>query len=150
MTPAMLFGRFWWCLELRESGATISLVVKKRGNPLLAKQFQGTLEDCRSFQNLNGGIAEGVLLVDDVTPVKTVYDRDTIDLPGYRKEDFDFVETPSDDFIIASTRRSVEKAAEAVRAAGFRILLHRSEERWSTRSGRPGSRRWRWRAWSAG
>ena len=124
MTPAMLFGRFWWCLELRESVATISLVVKKRGNPLLAKQFQGTLEDCRSFQNLNGGIAEGVLLVDDVTPVKTVYDRDTIDLPGYRKEDFDFVETPSDDFIIASTRRSVEKAAEAVRAAGFRILLH--------------------------
>ena len=122
MTPAMLFGRFWWCLEYRESGATISLVLKKKGKATIAKQFQGSLEECKSFQNLNGGIAEGVLLVDDITPVKTVYDRDSFDLPGYRKEDFDFVESPSEDFIIASAKRSVEKAAEAVRAAGFRIL----------------------------
>ncbi|MBO7061278.1 MAG: PilN domain-containing protein [Fibrobacter sp.] len=124
MTPAMLFGRFWWCLEYRESSATISLVLKKKGKATIAKQFQGSLEECKSFQNLNGGIAEGVLLVDDITPVKTVYDRDSFDLPGYRKEDFDFVESPSEDFIIASARRSVEKAADTVKTAGFNILLH--------------------------
>lgn len=124
MTPAMLFGRFWWCLEYRESSATISLVLKKKGKATIAKQFQGSLEECKSFQNLNGGIAEGVLLVDDITPVRAVYDRDSFDLPGYRKEDFDFVESPSEDFIIASARRSVEKAADTVKTAGFNILLH--------------------------
>lgn len=124
MNLPLLLGRFWWCLEYRESGATISLVLKKKGKATIAKQFQGSLEECKSFQNLNGGIAEGVLLVDDITPVRAVYDRDSFDLPGYRKEDFDFVESPSEDFIIASAKRSVEKTAETVRTAGFNILLH--------------------------
>ena len=76
MSLPVFMGRFWWCLEVHENTASISRIVKKRRKPTVERTFSGTLEECRSFQNMNGGSAEGVILIDDVTPVKVVFEKD--------------------------------------------------------------------------
>ncbi len=124
MSLSVFMGRFWWCLEVHENSASISRIVKRRGKPAVDCTFSGTLEACRNYQNVNGGSAEGVILIDDITPVKVVFEKESFTLPGFETENFEFVDSVSGDFTVVAAKKSVEKAVESVTAAGFKILLH--------------------------
>lgn len=125
MNLGLLLGKFWWCLQVSDDVSTISLVVKKRAKNLaVLKTFSGSIDECRSFQCANGGVAEGVILIDDVTPIKIVFDSEAFEFPGCRREDFVFVKSVVEDHMIVASTRAVMKVAELARNAGFLILSH--------------------------
>ncbi|MBR6450362.1 MAG: PilN domain-containing protein [Fibrobacter sp.] len=125
-------GRFWWVLIVHDcanpSSAQIMRVMRGRGagRSFIDFSFSGTLEECREFQLKNGGGADGVLLVDGVTPVKVVSDEvgSIADFPGYKAENLDTVESVSGDFSAVALKSAVEDFATEVGKFGFKILLH--------------------------
>lgn len=125
-------GRYWWVLCVHSSAevvfsAQIFSVTRKRGaNCNIVLSFSGTLEECRRFQILNGGSADGVLLVDDSTPVKIVSEEigSTADFPGFKPENLDCVESLSGTFSVAALKNAVESLARDVESAGFKLLAH--------------------------
>ena len=118
MSLSVFMGRFWWCLEVHENSASISRIVKRRGKPAVDCTFSGTLEACRNYQNVNGGSAEGVILIDDVTPVKVVFEKESFTLPGFETENFEFVDSVSGDFTVVAAKKSVV------------IYNHRCRKKW--------------------
>ena len=96
------------------------------GRSFIDFSFAGTLEECRGFQLKNGGGADGVLLVDCVTPVKVVSDEvgSIADFPGYKAENLDSVESISGDFSVVALKNAVEDFSAEVGKFGFKILLH--------------------------
>lgn len=126
-------GRYWWVLcvqPLAEGGlcAQLSCVVRKSGAARCAVlvSFSGSLEECRRFQIQNGGAADGVLLVDDTTPVKVVSEAvdSTADFPGYKSENLDCVDSLSGAFSVAALKNAVETFAHDVEGFGFKLLAH--------------------------
>lgn len=122
-------GRYWWVLIVRNcrDGRTAHIlrVLRGRGNghSYVDLSFSGALEDCRRFQERNGGSADGILLVDDVTPVKVVQIEDE----KFKKENFEYVNSIDGDFVVVALRRAVEDVAEDVKKARFKILAHFSQ-----------------------
>lgn len=125
-------GRFWWVLVVHDcansGSAQIMRVMRGRGagRSFIDFSFAGTLEECRGFQLKNGGGADGVLLVDCVTPVKVVSDEvgSIADFPGYKAENLDSVESISGDFSVVALKNAVEDFSAEVGKFGFKILLH--------------------------
>lgn len=125
-------GRFWWVLVVHDCANSVSAqimrVMRGRGvgRSFIDFSFAGTLEECRGFQLKNGGGADGVLLVDCVTPVKVVSDEvgSIADFPGYKAENLDSVESISGDFSVAALKNAVEEISVEVGKLGFKILLH--------------------------
>ena len=74
----------------------------------------------------NGSGDDGILLVDDLTPVKVVSDEmDTaVDFPGYKEGCLDNVKAIGGDFSVVAMRASVENLAQEVQKCGFKILVH--------------------------
>lgn len=130
-TLGVVAGRFWWILVVGDSrgegpAAHILRVVRGVGGSAVDVSFSGTLEECRRFQMSAGGADDGILLMDDATPVKIVSDGldSPVDFPGYKDEDFDNVKAVSGDFSAVALRSAVDNMAQEVQKAGFRILLH--------------------------
>lgn len=127
-------GRYWWVLVVggmssdESSSAHILRVVRGRsaGRSVVDISFSGALEECRRFQMQNGGGDDGILLVDDLTPVKVVSDEmDTaVDFPGYKEGCLDNVKAIGGDFSVVAMRASVESLAQEVQKWGFKILVH--------------------------
>ncbi len=125
-------GRFWWVLVVHDcansGSAQIMRVMRGRGvgRSFIDFSFAGTLEECRGFQLKNGGGADGVLLVDCVTPVKVVSDEvgSIADFPGYKAENLDSVESISGDFSVVALKNAVDEISAEVGKLGFKILLH--------------------------
>ncbi|MCQ2063139.1 MAG: PilN domain-containing protein [Fibrobacter sp.] len=126
-------GRYWWVLcvqSVAEGGVTSSLyrVVRKKGaaRSAVVASFSGSLEECRGFQIMNGGAADGVLLVDDATPVKILSETvgSTVDFPGYKPENFDRVESVVGAFSVVALKSAVETFARDVEGIGFKLLAH--------------------------
>ena len=125
-------GRFWWVLIVNDaansSPAQIMRVMRGRGagRSFIDFSFSGTLEECREYQVKNGGGADGVLLVDCITPVKIVSDEvgSVADFPGYKAENLDTVEFISGDFSVVALKSAVENFVADVEKWGFKILLH--------------------------
>lgn len=125
-------GRFWWVLVVHDcansGSAQIMRVMRGRGagRSFIDFSLAGTLEECRGFQLKNGGGADGVLLVDCVTPVKVVSDEvgSIADFPGYKAENLDSVESISGDFSVVALKNAVEEISVEVGKLGFKILLH--------------------------
>ena len=127
-------GRYWWVLVVggmssdESSSAHILRVVRGRsaGRSVVDVSFSGPLEECRRFQMQNGGGDDGILLVDDLTPVKVVSDEmDTaVDFPGYKEGCLDNVKAIGGDFSVVAMRASVESLAQEVQKHGFKILVH--------------------------
>lgn len=126
-------GRYWWVLSVRPSAdggcsAQLFCVVRKGGAArcVVVSSLSGTLEECRRFQIMNGGAADGVLLIDDLTPVKVVSEDvgSTADFPGYKIENLDCVDSLSGTFSIAALKNAVETFAHDVEGAGFKLLAH--------------------------
>ena len=125
-------GRFWWVLIVNDaansSPAQIMRVMRGRGagRSFIDFSFSGTLEECREYQVKNGGGADGVLLVDCITPVKIVSDEvgSVADFPGYKAENLDTVESISGDFSVVALKSAVENFVADVEKWGFKILLH--------------------------
>lgn len=125
-------GRFWWVLIVNDaansSPAQIMRVMRGRGagRSFIDFSFSGTLEECREYQVKNGGGADGVLLVDCITPVKIVSDEvgSVADFPGYKAENLDTVEFISGDFSVVALKSAVENFVTEVEKWGFKILLH--------------------------
>ena len=127
-------GRFWWMLFVDRScgggelSARILRVMRGRsaGRSFVDLSFAGSLEECRRFQIKNGGLADGVLLVDDATPVKVVSDEvgSVVDFPGYKDENLDNVKAVSGDFSVVALGMAVESLSADVEKVGFRILAH--------------------------
>ena len=125
-------GRFWWVLIVNDaansSPAQIMRVMRGRGagRSFIDFSFSGTLEECREYQVKNGGGADGVLLVDCITPVKIVSEEvgSVADFPGYKAENLDTVESISGDFSVVALKSAVENFIAEVEKWGFKILLH--------------------------
>ena len=127
-------GRYWWVLVVggispnEGSSAHILRVMRGRGagHSVVDVSFSGPLEECRRFQMQNGGGDDGILLVDDLTPVKVVSDEmDTaVDFPGYKEGCLDNVKAIGGDFSVVAMRASVENLAQEVQKCGFKILVH--------------------------
>lgn len=125
-------GRFWWVLVVSDSvnagSAHILRVMRGRGagRSFVDFSFSGTIEECREFQVKNGGGADGVLLVDGVTPVKVVSDEvgSVADFPGYKNENLDSVESVSGDFSVVALKSAVENFVAEIEKWRFKILLH--------------------------
>lgn len=125
-------GRFWWVLVVNDAAnsslAQIMRVMRGRGvgHSFIDFSFSGTLEECREFQVKNGGGADGVLLVDCVTPVKIISDEvgSVVDFPGYKSENLDTVESISGDFSVVALKNAIENFVADVEKWGFKILLH--------------------------
>ena len=125
-------GRFWWVLVVSDfanaGSAHILRVMRGRGagRSFVDFSFSGTLAECREFQVKNGGGADGVLLVDCITPVKIVSDEvgSVADFPGYKAENLDTVESISGDFSVVALKSAVENFVADVEKWGFKILLH--------------------------
>lgn len=127
-------GRYWWVLVVRELvpesplAAQIMRVMRGRcsGHSFVDLSFTGSMEDCRRFQMQNGGADDGVLLVDDVTPVKIVSDEmdSAVDFPGYKENCLDNVKAIGGDYSVVVMRASVESVAQDVQKAGFKLLVH--------------------------
>lgn len=119
-------GRYWWVLVVHgcvgNGPASIARVVRgKSSKPgAVDVSFSGTLEECRQFQVQKGGAADGVLLVDDATPVKlaTALDEE------FKREEFECVNSVDGSVAVAALRRAVDSVADEVAKAGFRILVH--------------------------
>lgn len=128
----ILLGRYWWVLYVRpnmaenDSCAQLFCVVGKNGHGTVVKSFSGSLDECRQFQIINGGAADGVLLVNDMTPLKIVSEEicSTNDFPGYKPENFDSVESFSGAFLVMALKNAVESLAKDVENSGFKLLLH--------------------------
>ena len=125
-------GRFWWVLIVNDaansSPAQIMRVMRGRGTgrSFIDFSFSGTLEECREYQVKNGGGADGVLLVDCITPVKIVSEEvgSVADFPGYKAENLDTVDSISGDFSVVALKSAVENFIAEVEKWGFKILLH--------------------------
>ena len=125
-------GRFWWVLIVNDaansSPAQIMRVMRGRGagRSFIDFSFSGTLEECREYQVKNGGGADGVLLVDCITPVKIVSEEvgSVADFPGYKAENLDTVDSISGDFSVVALKSAVENFIAEVEKWGFKILLH--------------------------
>lgn len=127
-------GRYWWVLVVggispnEGSSAHILRVMRGRGagHSVVDVSFSGPLEECRRFQMQNGSGDDGILLVDDLTPVKVVSDEmDTaVDFPGYKEGCLDNVKAIGGDFSVVAMRASVENLAQEVQKCGFKILVH--------------------------
>lgn len=126
-------GRYWWVLVVRDvsavgDSAQILCVMRGvgRGRSSICRSFSGTLEECRRFQIQHGGADDGVLLVDDATPVKIVSDsvNPVVDFPGYKPDCWDHVDTVSGDFSVVALRSAIESFAQDVQKVGFKIIIH--------------------------
>lgn len=127
-------GRYWWVLVVggispnEGSSAHILRVMRGRGagHSVVDVSFSGPLEECRRFQMQNGGGDDGILLVDDLTPVKVVSDEmdSAVDFPGYKEGCLDNVKAIGGDFSVVAMRASVENLAQEVQKCGFKILVH--------------------------
>lgn len=125
-------GRFWWVLVVNgglSNGAAQILRVMRghgAGRSYIDYSFAGSLDECREFQVKNGGGADGVLLVDCLTPVKIVSSEvgTVADFPGYKAENLDNIESISGDFSVVVLKIALENFAAEVGKSGFKILLH--------------------------
>ena len=119
-------GRYWWVLVVRDCAnggvAHIVRVLRGRGagHSYVDLSCSGSFEVCRRFQTANGGSADGVLLVDDATPVKMVQVGDE----ELKRENFECVTSIDGDYAVVALRRSFEDLADEVVKAGFGILVH--------------------------
>ena len=125
-------GRFWWILVVHDcagcGSAQIMRVMRGRGvgRSFIDFSFSGSIDECRKFQVKNGGGADGVLLVDCITPVKVVSDEvgSVADFPGLITENLDVVESLSGDFSVVALKSAVDNFAADVEKLGFKILRH--------------------------
>lgn len=126
-------GRYWWVLIVRsvsdiENSAQIVRVVRglSKRKSFVCLSYSGTLEECRLFQIQHGGADDGILLVDDTTPVKIVSDEGStiVDFPGYKSECWEYAGTLSGDFSIVALHSAVEGFALDIQKLGFKILIH--------------------------
>lgn len=119
-------GRYWWVLAVHdrpgEERARVLRVLRGRGtgHARVDISFAGSLEECRRFQAVNGGSADGTLLVDDVTPVKAVPTEDG----EFNRDSFECARPVEGGYAIVALRRAVEELADETTKAGFRILAH--------------------------
>lgn len=126
-------GRYWWvlCVQSVADGGIVAFlyrVVRKKGaaRSVVVASFSGSLEECRGFLILNGCSADGVLLVDDATPVKILSETvgSTADFPGYKPENFDRVDSVVRAFSVVALKSAVETFARDVEGVGFKFLAH--------------------------
>lgn len=119
-------GRYWWVLVARDGSnggvAQVLRVLRGRGagHSYVDLSYSGTFEECRRFQVANGGSADGILLVDDATPVKMVQIGDE----EFKRENFEYVNSIDGDFAVVALRRSFEELVEEVVKVKFKILAH--------------------------
>lgn len=119
-------GRFWWVLVVHSraggGNASILRVVRGRsaGRSVVDYTFVGSFGRCREFLEQNGGGADGVLLVDDSTPVKVAQDGED----EFKREGFESVRSIDGNFGVVALRREIEDLADDVCKAGFKILAH--------------------------
>ena len=119
-------GRFWWVLVVHSraggGNARVLRVVRGRtaGRCVADFTFAGALSACREFQVQNGGGADGVLLVDDSTPVKVAQEGEA----EFQREGFETVRSIDGNFSLVALRREIDDLADDVCKAGFRILAH--------------------------
>ena len=100
-------GRYWWVLVVRDCAnggvAHIVRVLRGRGagHSYVDLSCSGSFEVCRRFQTANGGSADGVLLVDDATPVKMVQVGDE----EFKRENFECVTSIDGDYAVFGQAR---------------------------------------------
>lgn len=121
----ILTGQYWWVLVVRDcvgSGrAYIARVLRgKRSACVINVSFTGSLADCRHFQVANGGSADGVILVDDSTPIKLHTDGGA----EFKRDDFEHVNSIDGGYAVVGLRRAIENIAGDVVKADFKILAH--------------------------
>lgn len=130
------FGQYWWILNVREniSGeacACVTRVLRGRRVCVADIAFEGSLAECRNFQAQNGGAADGVLLLDNVSPVKMVTagagidaSESVSDFVGFKRENFDVVNSLDGKFAVLALHRAIENLVDEVVKVGFKILTH--------------------------
>ena len=130
------FGRYWWILNVHENAsgevcACVTRVLRGRRTCVVDITFEGSLAECRNFQVQNGAAADGVLLLDNVSPVKMVTAGEGLDASesvsdfvGFKREDFDVVNSLDGKFAVLARHRAIENLVDEVAKVGFRILTH--------------------------